>query len=41
MDTMEKLKEIVEKLRGMSPLYEDFLNNSGQVRAQAAQTVRK
>ena len=30
---VEALKEIVEKLRGMSPLYEDFLNNSGQVRA--------
>ena len=38
---VEALKEIVEKLRGMSPLYEDFLNNSGQVSAQAAQTVRK
>ena len=27
-DTVDALKEIIQKLRGMSPLYEDFINKS-------------
>lgn len=29
-ETVEALKKIVERLRGMSPLYEDFLKNGGK-----------
>ena len=28
--TIEKIKGIVERLRGMSPLYEDFIKKSGK-----------
>jgi cysteine desulfurase len=28
--TVDKLKEIIERLRGMSPLYEDFVKKQGK-----------
>jgi cysteine desulfurase len=30
--TVEAVKEIVERLRNMSPLYEDFIRSAGQNR---------
>lgn len=39
--TVDELKKIIERLRGMSPLYEDFVGNRSMEKNQAQQPVRQ
>lgn len=39
--TVDELKKIIERLRGMSPLYEDFMGNRSREENQAQRSVRQ